>query len=64
MKLDPLTNATMVDDVIRFVSQKSKEKHKSSLGNTDADYEELDEDAHHEEPREINDTQMTTNQIF
>ena len=26
MKLDLLTNATVVDDAIRFVSQKSKEK--------------------------------------
>jgi hypothetical protein len=29
MKLDPLTNATMVDDVIRFVSHKSKDKETS-----------------------------------
>jgi hypothetical protein len=28
--LDLLTNATVVDDAIRFVSQKSKEKLKSS----------------------------------
>ena len=26
MKMDLLTNATVVDDAIRFVSQKSKEK--------------------------------------
>ena len=30
MKLDLLTNATVVDDAIRFVSQKSNEKVKSS----------------------------------
>ena len=30
MKLDLLTNATVVDDAIRFVSQKSKEKVTSS----------------------------------
>jgi hypothetical protein len=30
MKLELLTNATLVDDAIRFVSQKSKEKLKSS----------------------------------
>jgi hypothetical protein len=30
MKLDLLTNATAVDDAIRFVSSKSKEKLKSS----------------------------------
>jgi hypothetical protein len=28
MKLDLLTNATVVDDAIRFVSQKSKDKEK------------------------------------
>ena len=31
MKLDLLTNATVVDDAIRFVSQKSKENLKSSV---------------------------------
>ena len=30
MKLDLLTNATVVDDAIRFVSNRSKEKLKSS----------------------------------
>jgi predicted transcriptional regulator len=34
MKLDLLTNATVVDDAIRFVSRKSKEKLKSSVGNS------------------------------
>jgi hypothetical protein len=34
-------------------SNKSKEKHKSSLDNSNGDDEELDEDAHHEETREI-----------
>src|ERR687887_2651152 len=33
MKLDLLTNATVVDDAIRFVSQKSKEKLKQSANN-------------------------------
>src|SRR6266480_6438745 len=33
MKLDLLTNATVVDDSIRFVSQRSKENLKSSSGN-------------------------------
>jgi hypothetical protein len=31
MKLDLLTNATVVDDAIRFVSKQSKEKIKSSI---------------------------------
>jgi Trp operon repressor len=38
MKLDLLTNATVVDDAIRFVSSnKSNEKQKSSVGNSDED---------------------------
>jgi hypothetical protein len=49
---------------ISFVYYRSKEKLKSSLGNSDGDDEELAKDAHHEEPREINYTLMTTNQIF
>ena len=65
MKLDILTNATVVDDAIRFVySNKSKEKYKSSPGNSNRDNEELDEDARHEETRETNDTPTTTNHIF
>ncbi|MFL6508959.1 MAG: ArsR family transcriptional regulator, partial [Nitrososphaeraceae archaeon] len=38
MKLDLLTNATVVDDAIRFVSSnKSNEKQESSMGNSDED---------------------------
>ncbi|MFL6457701.1 MAG: hypothetical protein ACJ71G_12150 [Nitrososphaeraceae archaeon] len=43
MKLDLLTNATVVDDAIRFVSQKSKEKESltsSSMSSTEDDKEE------------------------
>ncbi|MFL6432834.1 MAG: hypothetical protein ACJ71O_03750 [Nitrososphaeraceae archaeon] len=44
MKLDLLTNATVVDDAIRFVSQKSEEKLKSSASDdNDSDIEELRE---------------------
>jgi predicted transcriptional regulator len=35
MKLDLLTNATVVDDAIRFVSSKTKEKIKSASGTGD-----------------------------
>ena len=64
MKLDLLTNAAVIDDAIKFVSQKYNEKLKSSLDNSDGDDEELDEDARHEETRETNDTPTTTNNIF
>src|ERR671931_72178 len=37
MKLELLTNATVVDDAIRFVSQNSKEKLKTSTSNDNED---------------------------
>jgi predicted transcriptional regulator len=64
MKLDLLTNATVVEDAIRFVSSKSS----SSNGNendkeqsNEPDYNE-DKDQLEEEPGEI--TAATTNQVF
>jgi hypothetical protein len=71
MKLDLLTNATVVDDAIRFVSSKSNEKIKSSTeGNkeesNEPDYDEEDKDQLEEEQEghtgEI--TATTTNQVF
>jgi hypothetical protein len=43
MKLELLTNATVVDDDIRFVSQKSKENLKSSGNSNEDDKEESNE---------------------
>jgi hypothetical protein len=40
MKLDLLTNATVVDDAIRLVSDRSKEKLKSSSNNSNEDDKE------------------------
>ena len=40
MKLDLLTNATVVDDAIRFVSQQSKENLKSSSTSSNQDEKE------------------------
>jgi hypothetical protein len=65
MKLDLLTNATVVDDAIRFVSQKSKEKIRSS--SPDSSDEEETEEVHesdYEGPGEINHTPITTNDVF
>jgi hypothetical protein len=70
MKLDLLTNATVVDDAIRFVSSKTKENLKSS---TECDREEsketgYDEDEdqlekeHEEETGAIN--EATINRVF
>jgi hypothetical protein len=68
MKLDLLTNATVVDDAIRFVSHKSKDTLKSSNNSNEhdeeseeADYDE-DEDQLKQEERETG--EATINQVF
>jgi hypothetical protein len=59
MKLELLTNATVVDDAIRFISNRSKEKIKSSISNED---EEQLEEEQEEETGEIN--EATINRVF
>ena len=61
MKLALLTNATAVDDAIRFVSQKSKENLKSS--GEDEEEEEVDR-PDYEEPGETSHTAIATNEVF
>jgi hypothetical protein len=75
MKLDLLTNATVVDDdAIRFVSQKYEEKQKSSSSansnedekesrEPDYDEDQLEEEKQEEETGEIT-FAATTNQFF
>ena len=60
MKLALLTNATAVDDAIRFVSQKSKENLKSS---GEDEGEEAD-GPDYEESGETSHTAITTNEVF
>jgi hypothetical protein len=43
MKLDLLTNATVVDDAMRFVSDRSKDKLRSSSENNNQDEKESKE---------------------
>jgi hypothetical protein len=69
IKLELLTNASVVDDAIRFISQKSKER--PSLANSnEADKEELrepdyDEDQDQLEVEQEKDSGETTvNQVF
>jgi hypothetical protein len=71
MKLDLLTNATVVDDAIRFVSQQSKEGLKSSLNNSNEGEKEeppehdYDEDKDQlEEQQEEETGEITINQVF
>src|SRR5919106_2472772 len=71
MKLDLLTNATVVDDAIRFVSSdKAKEELKSSSSNEgnkeesgEPDYDDEDKDQLEEELEEEYE-EITTNNIF
>ena len=71
MRLDLLTNATVVDDAIRYVSQKSEDKEgiKSSPSNEDDKEEsnepDYDEDKDQlEEEREEETGELTINQVF
>jgi hypothetical protein len=69
MKMDLLTNATVVDDAIRFVSRKSKENLKSTSGKGDKKesnepgYDE-DKDQLEEEEQEEQTGEITINQVF
>src|SRR5512133_2981279 len=49
MKLELLTNATVVDDAIRFVSEKSREKIKLSSNSNEHDEEESGEPDYNED---------------
>jgi hypothetical protein len=69
MKMDLLTNATVVDDAIRFVSSKSKENLKLS-GNGDENGKESNDPDYHEDKDQLEEEQeeetgeITTNQVF
>jgi hypothetical protein len=69
MKLDLLTNATVVDDAIRFVSQKSKEKLKCDedhKGSNEPDYDEDKDQLEEEQEEETGEITVatTSNQVF
>jgi hypothetical protein len=71
MKLDLLTNATVVEDAIRFVSSKSKEnpnsneddKEESKEPDYDEDEDQIEEEQEEETAGEISIT-TTANQVF
>jgi predicted transcriptional regulator len=66
MKLDLLTNATVVDDAIRFVSVKSKDKEKaeSSINSNENDKEESNEPDYDKGEDRLKEGKTTVNQIF
>jgi hypothetical protein len=61
---------TVVDDAIRFVSQKSKEKLKSSANDSEQDKEESNEPDYGEDKDQLGNEQeeeareITTNEVF
>jgi len=71
MKMDLLTNASVVDDAIRFVYEKSKEKPKSSRSadnqndkeSSGADYEDKDQ-VEEEQEEQRGEIKVTTNKVF
>jgi hypothetical protein len=71
MKLDLLTNATVVDDAIRFVSDRSKDKEKlRPSSNSDEnesnepDYNEDKDQLEEEQEGEAGEIAITTNAVF
>jgi Trp operon repressor len=70
MKLDLLTNASVVDDAIRFVSQKSKENLRPHSSSSDEDENESNEPDYDEgkdqleEEQEEKTGEVTINQVF
>jgi hypothetical protein len=70
MKMDLLTNATVVDDAIRFVSQKSKSKTESLNSGNGDDRQESNEPDYDEDKGQLEKEQegeaaeMTTNHVF
>jgi hypothetical protein len=68
MKLELLTNATVVDDAIRFVSQKSKERMKSpsedEIEPKEPDYDEDRDQLEDKKQEEEQTSGMTINHVF
>ena len=71
MKLELLTNATVVDDAIRFVSVRSKEKQQPSSSNMNEDGKEdsnepdYDDEKSDKDKQEVEASKITTiNKVF
>jgi ribosomal protein L12E/L44/L45/RPP1/RPP2 len=71
MKMDLLTNATVVDDAIRFVSSNQSKITSASSSNEDEkeeskepDYDEDEDQLEEEQEEETGELDSTTNQVF
>ena len=63
MKLDLLTNATVVDDAIRFVSDRSKDKEKMESSDSN-DKEESNEPDYDEDEDQLEEKQEEERKIY
>jgi hypothetical protein len=59
-----LTNATVVDDAIRFVSSKTKENLKSSSSNSNNEPDYDEDQIEEEQEEEAGEITSMTNQVF
>ena len=71
MKMDLLTNATVVDDAIRFVSQKSKDKEEPINSDDEddkvsrtPDYDKEKDQLEEKQGEQAEEVTTTTNQVF
>jgi hypothetical protein len=64
MKLDLLTNATVVDDAIRFVSDRSKDKEKLKSTDDNSEQDKESNESDYECYGQISRTTITTNEVF
>jgi hypothetical protein len=64
MKLDLLTSATVVDDAIRFVSDRSNGKLKSSANDSEHDKESSELDHDEDQLEQEQEEEITTNEVF
>ena len=64
MKLELLTNATVVDDAIGFVSDRSNGKLKSSANDSEHNKESSELDHDEDQLEEEQEEEITTNEVF
>jgi hypothetical protein len=65
MKLDLFINATVVNDAIRFVSEQQQKNPKDRIRLSSNNNENnIGSEFDYDEPREINYTTITTNEVF
>jgi hypothetical protein len=64
MKMDLLTNATVVDRAIRFISQKAKDKEKLIEESKEPDHDEDQDQLEEEQEEQTGEIAIKTNKVF